>query len=258
MLAGRLIAAAARFLLGRLCCPPDGLTARATVAIGIGLIVGASELGRWSRSVPVFGTCHESLSCAKIGSENIVRRSRTQETLVINDSAPTAGSWGPFRVLPFRPQSIDHLPCPLHPARAAAPPYGGGCCRLAVAALALVYAVRRYSIPCASARDGANPLGASARVGGMAVLNCSTDTLAMYYVFRGFGGSLRFELYTIRAATYTLAVINYHAGQLGIIGFLRAQPGSRCRGPARSFFSSSGLGRAAHDLRDLWRRGGRR
>src|SRR5262249_2993648 len=28
------------------------------------------------------------------------------------------------------------------------------------------------------------------------------------------------DLYTIRAATYTLAVINYHAGQLGIIGFL--------------------------------------
>ena len=56
---------------------------------------------------------------------------------------------------------------------------------------------------------------------GMAVLNCAADTLAMFYVFRWFGLHLRFfDLYTIRAATYTLAVINYHAGQLGIIGYL--------------------------------------
>lgn len=55
----------------------------------------------------------------------------------------------------------------------------------------------------------------------MAIANCTADTLAMYYVFRGFNLRLRFfDLYTIRAATYTLAVINYHAGQLGIIGFL--------------------------------------
>jgi len=55
----------------------------------------------------------------------------------------------------------------------------------------------------------------------MAVLNCAADTLAMFYVFRWFGLHLRFvDLYTIRAATYTLAVINYHAGQLGIIGYL--------------------------------------
>lgn len=54
-----------------------------------------------------------------------------------------------------------------------------------------------------------------------AVLNCGADTLAMLFVFRWFGLSLRFfDLYTIRAATYTLAVINYHLGQLGIIGFL--------------------------------------
>ena len=60
----------------------------------------------------------------------------------------------------------------------------------------------------------------------MTVLNCGADTLAMYYVFRGFGVRLRFfELYTIRAATYTLAVINYHAGQLGIVGFLRRTAG---------------------------------
>ncbi len=56
---------------------------------------------------------------------------------------------------------------------------------------------------------------------GMAVLNCAADTLAMFYVFRWFGLHLKFfDLYTIRAATYTLAVINYHAGQLGIIGYL--------------------------------------
>lgn len=55
----------------------------------------------------------------------------------------------------------------------------------------------------------------------MTLLNCGADTLAMYHVFRGFGLRLKFvDLYTIRAATYTLAVINYHAGQLGIIGFL--------------------------------------
>lgn len=93
---------------------------------------------------------------------------------------------------------------------------------MAVAALALVYAVRGipfHELQHAMARA---PLGLLLLVSaGMAVLNCSADTLAMYYVFRGFGLSLRFaELYTIRAATYTLAVINYHAGQLGIIGFL--------------------------------------
>lgn len=55
----------------------------------------------------------------------------------------------------------------------------------------------------------------------MSVLNCAADTLAMFYVFRWFGLRLRFlDLYTIRAATYLLAVINYHAGQVGIIGFL--------------------------------------
>jgi hypothetical protein len=57
--------------------------------------------------------------------------------------------------------------------------------------------------------------------GVMVLLNCAADTLAMYYVFKWFGLTLRFsELYIIRAATYTLAVINYHAGQLGIIGYI--------------------------------------
>src|SRR5438105_1181094 len=55
----------------------------------------------------------------------------------------------------------------------------------------------------------------------LTVLNCAADTFAMFHVFRWFGLGLRYyDLYTIRAATYTLAVINYHAGQLGIIGFL--------------------------------------
>lgn len=93
---------------------------------------------------------------------------------------------------------------------------------LLVAGLALVYAVR--GIPFVELQQAMTraPLGFLLLVSaGMAVLNCSADTLAMYFVFRGFGLSLRFvELYTIRAATYTLAVINYHAGQLGIIGFL--------------------------------------
>ncbi len=55
----------------------------------------------------------------------------------------------------------------------------------------------------------------------MVLLNCAADTFAMYFVFKWFGLALRFsELYVIRAATYTLAVINYHAGQLGIIGYI--------------------------------------
>ncbi len=93
---------------------------------------------------------------------------------------------------------------------------------MAVAALALVYAVRGIPFHALQHAMARAPLGLLLLVSaGMAVLNCSADTLAMYYVFRGFGLSLRFaELYTIRAATYTLAVINYHAGQLGIIGFL--------------------------------------
>lgn len=91
-----------------------------------------------------------------------------------------------------------------------------------VAALALVYAVRGIPFHELQSAMSRAPLGLLLLVSaGMAVLNCSADTLAMFYVFRGFGLQLRyFELYTIRAATYTLAVINYHAGQLGIIGFL--------------------------------------
>lgn len=91
-----------------------------------------------------------------------------------------------------------------------------------VAILALVYAVRGIPLHELQTAMSRAPLGLLLLVSaGMAVLNCSADTLAMFYVFRGFGLQLRyFELYTIRAATYTLAVINYHAGQLGIIGFL--------------------------------------
>jgi hypothetical protein len=91
-----------------------------------------------------------------------------------------------------------------------------------VAALALIYAVRGIPFHELQGAMSRAPLGFLLLVSaGMAVLNCSADTLAMFYVFRGFGLQLRyFELYTIRAATYTLAVINYHAGQLGIIGFL--------------------------------------
>jgi len=91
-----------------------------------------------------------------------------------------------------------------------------------VAILALVYAVRGIPLHELQSAMSRAPLGLLLLVSaGMAVLNCSVDTLAMFYVFRGFGLQLRYvELYTIRAATYTLAVINYHAGQLGIIGFL--------------------------------------
>jgi hypothetical protein len=93
---------------------------------------------------------------------------------------------------------------------------------VAVAAAALVYAVRGIPLEQLKVALERAPIGfLLAFSAGMALLNCGADTLAMYYVFRGFGLRLRFfELYTIRAATYTLAVINYHAGQLGIIGFL--------------------------------------
>ena len=55
----------------------------------------------------------------------------------------------------------------------------------------------------------------------LAIVNCAVDTFAMFHVFSAFGVALRFrQLFVIRAATYTLAVINYHAGQLGIALFL--------------------------------------
>lgn len=93
---------------------------------------------------------------------------------------------------------------------------------LLVAGFALLIAVRGTDLSKLRAAMEHAPMaaliGASAV---MAVLNCAADTLAMFYVFRWFGLHLRFfDLYTIRAATYTLAVINYHAGQLGIIGYL--------------------------------------
>lgn len=93
---------------------------------------------------------------------------------------------------------------------------------VAVAAAALFYAVRGIPLEQVKLALERAPIGFLLGFSAvMALLNCGADTLAMYYVFRGFGLRLRFfELYTIRAATYTLAVINYHAGQLGIIGFL--------------------------------------
>lgn len=93
---------------------------------------------------------------------------------------------------------------------------------LLVAALALLFVLRGIDLRelALRTRDASLlPLLGFSAV--MALVNCAADTLAMYYVFRWFGLSLRFgELYTIRAATYTLAVINYHAGQLGIIGYI--------------------------------------
>lgn len=91
-----------------------------------------------------------------------------------------------------------------------------------VAAVALAFAVR--GIPLGKLAEAASRapliplLGVSAVV---ALVNCAADTLAMYYVFRWFGMHLRYsDLYTIRAATYMLAVVNYHAGQAGILGYL--------------------------------------
>ncbi len=93
---------------------------------------------------------------------------------------------------------------------------------IAVAMAALFYAVHGTNLGQLRLALQRAPLGVLLLVSaGMTLLNCGADTLAMYHVFRGFGLRIRFfDLYTIRAATYTLAVINYHAGQLGIIGFL--------------------------------------
>ena len=93
---------------------------------------------------------------------------------------------------------------------------------IAVAIAALLYAVHGTQLAQLKLALERAPLGILLLFSAvMSLLNCGADTLAMYHVFRGFGLHLRFvELYTIRAATYTLAVINYHAGQLGIIGFL--------------------------------------
>ncbi|HMU41108.1 MAG TPA: lysylphosphatidylglycerol synthase domain-containing protein [Pseudomonadota bacterium] len=93
---------------------------------------------------------------------------------------------------------------------------------LLVGALALFLALKGIDLRDLAVRTADASLGTLLLVSaGMALLNCAADTLAMYYVFRWFGLPLRFvELYIIRAATYTLAVINYHAGQLGIIGYI--------------------------------------
>jgi hypothetical protein len=93
---------------------------------------------------------------------------------------------------------------------------------IAVAGAALFYVVHQIDLKQLELVMRQAPLGILLLCSAvLTVLNCAADTFAMYHVFRGFGLRLRFgELYTIRAATYTLAVINYHAGQLGIIGFL--------------------------------------
>lgn len=93
---------------------------------------------------------------------------------------------------------------------------------LLVAVGALLIAVRGIDFSKLQQAMAHAPMGFLLAVSAvMSVLNCAADTLAMYYVFRWFGLHLRFiDLYTIRAATYTLAVINYYAGQLGIIGYL--------------------------------------
>lgn len=93
---------------------------------------------------------------------------------------------------------------------------------LLIAMAVLVFVLRRTNFDDLRAAVAHAPYGQLLAFSAvMAVVNCAADTLAMYYVFRWFGLHLRFlDLYTIRAATYLLAVINYHAGQLGIIGFL--------------------------------------
>jgi hypothetical protein len=53
------------------------------------------------------------------------------------------------------------------------------------------------------------------------IANLAADVLAMHSVFRWFNCRVAYrDLLIVRAATYLLAVINYHVGQAAIIGFL--------------------------------------
>lgn len=55
----------------------------------------------------------------------------------------------------------------------------------------------------------------------MLVLNCAADTFAMGRVFSWFGCQVPFsDLFYVRAATYLVAVVNYHVGQAAIVGYL--------------------------------------
>lgn len=91
-----------------------------------------------------------------------------------------------------------------------------------VAFLAMAFVISHTNLVSLQAALSRAPLGLLISVSiVLSAVNCAADTLAMYYVFRWFGLQLRyFDLYTIRAATYLLAVINYHAGQLGIVAYL--------------------------------------
>ncbi len=93
---------------------------------------------------------------------------------------------------------------------------------MAVAFLALAFVISHTDLGRLRAAMAHAPLAELLGVSAiMSVANCAADTFAMYHVFRWFGLRLHFlDLFTIRAATYLLAVINYHAGQLGIIGYL--------------------------------------
>ncbi len=53
------------------------------------------------------------------------------------------------------------------------------------------------------------------------VVNCAADVLAMWKVFGWFGCHVRYwDLFFVRAATYLVAIVNYHVGQAAILGYL--------------------------------------
>lgn len=55
----------------------------------------------------------------------------------------------------------------------------------------------------------------------MLVVNCAADTFAMWRVFSWFGCRVPYgDLFFVRAATYLVAIINYHVGQAAIVGYL--------------------------------------
>jgi hypothetical protein len=55
----------------------------------------------------------------------------------------------------------------------------------------------------------------------MLVVNLLCDTFAMHRVFSWFGCQVPYkDLVVVRAASYLLAVVNYHVGQAAIVGFL--------------------------------------
>jgi hypothetical protein len=92
----------------------------------------------------------------------------------------------------------------------------------AIAVAALGWVFHRMDLGLVRAALARAPLGRFVAFSA-AILFCNlaADTFAMHSVFRWFGCRVRYrDLVVVRAATYLLAVINYHVGQAAIVGYL--------------------------------------